>query len=71
VGISQKALRRAREKLAIKPKKIGFKEGWVWSLPGYEDAHINEDAPPENEGILDTEEHLRNSEEDREPEILP
>lgn len=32
-GISEKSLRRAREKLGIKPKKSNFNEGWEWGLP--------------------------------------
>lgn len=37
-GISPKSLRRAREKLGIKPQKQGFGGGWWWSLPEDEDA---------------------------------
>lgn len=36
-GIRDKALRRAREKLGIKPKKLTFDGGWWWELPGDED----------------------------------
>ena len=57
-GISQKSLRRAAEKLGIKRKKAGFNQGWVWSLPGYEDAQVHEDAHSKTEGILDGEGHL-------------
>jgi putative DNA primase/helicase len=32
-GISDKGLRRAREKLGIRPKKQDFTGGWIWSLP--------------------------------------
>jgi hypothetical protein len=32
-GISDKALRNAREALGIKPQKDGFQSGWVWKLP--------------------------------------
>lgn len=43
-GVGEKALRRAREQLGIKPTKQGFDGGWVWALPvegaqGDEDAH--------------------------------
>ena len=31
-GISDKALRNAREALGIKPKKEDFYAGWVWEL---------------------------------------
>jgi putative DNA primase/helicase len=32
-AISKKTLRRAREKLGIKPVKPGMKDGWIWALP--------------------------------------
>lgn len=32
-GISKSALMRAKKKLYIKHKKLGYKEGWEWSLP--------------------------------------
>ena len=32
-GLSDKALRRARERLGIKPYKAGFQNGWMWALP--------------------------------------
>lgn len=32
-GISEKTLRRARERLGIKPAKRGFSAGWWWELP--------------------------------------
>lgn len=32
-GISDKGLRRAREKLGIKPRKQDFAGGWEWALP--------------------------------------
>lgn len=57
-NISPKALRRAQEKLGIKPKKLDFKSGWVWSLPQSEDAHESEDALSGNEDILGEEGHL-------------
>jgi len=31
-GISDKALRNARESLGIKPRKDSFQGGWVWEL---------------------------------------
>jgi putative DNA primase/helicase len=56
-GIKGKTLRKAQERLAIKPKKIGMAEGWQWSLP--EDApaepkmpNSQSGAPSENEGHL-------------------
>jgi len=44
VRVGDKALRRAREKLGVVTKKTGFNGGWVWSLPGHEDAPKIEDA---------------------------
>lgn len=48
-GITEKALRRAREKLGIKPKKKDFGGGWFWELPtDYQKAKLPpfiEDAP--------------------------
>jgi hypothetical protein len=55
-GISEKALRRARERLGIKPTKPEFAGGWVWALP--EDAPDCEDAPLQNVGTLGGEGHL-------------
>lgn len=57
-GISPKSLRTAREKLGVKPKKVGFNAGWVWSLPQREDAQKGEDALSQSEGILGVEGHL-------------
>ncbi|OGL81168.1 hypothetical protein A3B21_02670 [Candidatus Uhrbacteria bacterium RIFCSPLOWO2_01_FULL_47_24] len=43
-GINDKPLRRAREKMGIKPKKADFSGGWKWALPSYEDAQSAQDA---------------------------
>ena len=43
-GIKDKPLRRAREKLGIKPCKTGFNSGWMWALPNRQDAQGAEDA---------------------------
>lgn len=54
-GISDKALRRAREKLRIKPRKKGYGGVWFWELP--EDApnrRCPEHAQPQKEGTFDT-----------------
>jgi len=32
-GIEDKPLRTARERLGVKPQKVGFDGGWVWALP--------------------------------------
>lgn len=57
-GIKEKPLRIAREKLGIKPRKIGFNNGsyWVWEL--VEDAQKNEDAQPKIQGIFEVSGHL-------------
>lgn len=56
-GISEKVLRRAKEKLGIKSwKSAAFAGGWVWGYP--EDALGSEDAQPKTEGILDDTGHL-------------
>lgn len=63
-GISEKSLRRARERLGIRPKKqggfFGGNPGWVWELPSLkmpshaEDAHEFERASSGEEGIFRT-----------------
>ncbi len=62
-GITEKALRRARERLGIKPGKRGFAGGWWWTLPGREDAPTGpedaQDAHHSGVGIFDGEGHLR------------
>lgn len=61
-GISEKALRTARERLGVKPTKRGFAQGWRWELPR-EDAQdargIDQVAHPPEEGIFGDEGHLR------------
>jgi putative DNA primase/helicase len=57
-GIKEKALRRARTKLGVIPKKSGFREGWIWALPGHEDAQEVEHAQFETEGNFEDEGHL-------------
>ena len=59
-GISEKSLRRAREKLGIKPKKVDFNAGWQWALPKQEDAQDAQPNEPKNKGIFDNDGHLRN-----------
>ena len=56
-GISEKTLRRARQKLGVRPQKNGFNGGWVLNLP--EDALIGEVALPNGEGVLEGTGHLR------------
>jgi len=43
-GITDKCLRRARQRLGIRPRKGDFKSGWTWCLPA-EDAQGAQDAP--------------------------
>jgi putative DNA primase/helicase len=59
VRVGEKALRRAREKLGVVTKKIGFNGGWFWSLPNSEDVQVSEGAPPKSEGVLGMEGQLR------------
>lgn len=54
---SAKVLRRARERLGIKPKKQDFSGGWVWELPtkmpqDAQGAHQKERAPSGHEGTF-------------------
>lgn len=56
-GISDKSLRRARERLAIHPLKSEFAGGWTWALR--EDAQDTQDAQSQNVGTFEGEGHLR------------
>ena len=52
IGVSKKSLRRAQEKLSIKPQKTSFEGGWSWSLPTrYEGV---QDTPSKTVGTLVT-----------------
>jgi putative DNA primase/helicase len=56
-GLSEKALRAARERLRVKPKKTAYSGGWVWSLPDAQDSQTSQDAQdaqPLSPGILGT-----------------
>ncbi|OGZ10753.1 MAG: hypothetical protein A3C93_05555 [Candidatus Lloydbacteria bacterium RIFCSPHIGHO2_02_FULL_54_17] len=55
-GISEKSLRRGRERLGIKPRKSAFEGGWEWGLT--EDAPSSQDAHPKTEGTLGDTGHL-------------
>jgi len=44
-GIAWRTVRRAQQKLGIKPHKAGLKEGWKWTLPK-EGGPQNEDEEP-------------------------
>ena len=47
-GISDKSLRRAREKLGIRPRKASFQGGWRWMLPGEDAPQDAQDAQKQN-----------------------
>jgi putative DNA primase/helicase len=59
------AVRRAQNKLGIKPRKDGMTGGWNWSLP--EDAHQNakvlKNSRQEDVSTFGDDEHLRGSNE--------
>lgn len=44
-GIGDKALRRARERLGVRPHKSAFSGGWEWALPTAQHAQGVQDAP--------------------------
>ncbi|HKT32837.1 MAG TPA: AAA family ATPase [Gammaproteobacteria bacterium] len=52
-GISDKALRRARERLKVRPSKSGFSGAWTWTLP--EDAQLAQGAHAPDVGIFEGE----------------
>jgi DNA polymerase III delta prime subunit len=71
-GITEKTLRRARERLGIKPHKDGFRGGWCWALPAPKMPSTPEDAQESlsgNEGILGSLGHLRGDDGRHEVEI--
>jgi putative DNA primase/helicase len=46
-GLSWATVRRAQERLGIKPRKLGFDSGWQWGLSGK-----GEDVHPQTSKIL-------------------
>ncbi len=54
-GISKKRLERARGRLGIVTKKLGFEKGWEWSLP----AEDPQEPPFEDTGVLPPKGDLR------------
>lgn len=69
-GIGDKPLRRARERLGIKPTKRDFKGGWEWGLPGREDAQDAQDAHTKTVGTFGDKGHLRGSSTRDEPDAV-
>jgi len=58
-GIKEKTLRRAREALAIAPKRVGGSAGhWAWALPVVAKATVASDETV-GEGILEVDGHVR------------
>jgi archaellum biogenesis ATPase FlaH len=62
LGITDKPLRSAREKLGIRPSKDGFRSGWIWRLPAQGAQYAHEGRFPDK-GILASSGHLRDSDE--------
>jgi hypothetical protein len=58
-GVKDKALRRAKEKLKVIPKKSTFSGGWICQLPDTQDAHALEDAHLKMEGNFDPQGQFR------------
>jgi putative DNA primase/helicase len=54
VGITEKSVRSARERLRIKPRKQAYTGGWVWSLPHAQDARLSQDAQDDQTQSLGT-----------------
>ncbi len=67
-GYSEAVLRRAAGRIGVVKKKLGMKDGWIWSLP--EDTEHDEDnTPPGAESSLATDKSL--PEEEATPVIAP
>lgn len=61
-SISEKALRRARERLRVRSRKAGFADGWQWSLPAHPASEDAQGAPHKDgasSGTFGTQGHLR------------
>jgi putative DNA primase/helicase len=52
-GIASRTLRRAQEKLKIKPHKAGLNEGWQWSLPKEDKPHSDTDGPEDGHPLAE------------------
>jgi hypothetical protein len=62
-GISDKLLRKSKERLGVRSRKDGMGGGWLWSLATAEDAETStkmpEDARPKGTDIFAANGHLR------------
>jgi putative DNA primase/helicase len=71
MGYTSKIIRRAREKLGVKPRKDSFDKGWVWALPVREDAQSAvegaQDAQQNRVGTFGGNGHLRGNPDGSEP----
>ena len=56
-GMSWASVRRAQQRLGIKPRKAGFGEGWLWELPD-EGAQDAEDAQDDGLSAFGESQHL-------------
>ena len=57
-GHTPKSIRSARAALGVKPTKAGFDGGWVWALPGHEDALTRRRCPLPEQGTFGPRGHL-------------
>jgi putative DNA primase/helicase len=67
-GLSWTTVRRAKERLGIKPHKAGMDAGWLWSLPKV--LNQGEDAPVDNVITFAPDEHLRQVLRTAEPQVV-
>jgi archaellum biogenesis ATPase FlaH len=58
-GISEITLRRARERLGIRPRRIGFDGAWFWGLPAEGDHPLPKLITPENDHLRGSHDQLR------------
>lgn len=50
MGHSDKAIRKARERLGVKPRKVGLRGGWEWALPGHATAQPHSEGAEDAQG---------------------
>jgi len=58
-GLAWATIRRAKDRLGIKPYKVGMDGGWLWSLEVRRCSTQPEDAQPRDMSIFGKNEHLR------------